>query len=60
MRALLIIVVVVVLLAIAGWLTFDFSSNSASVEVRTDKIQQDTEKIVEGSKQLMNKADEQL
>lgn len=56
MRFLLAIVAVIVLLAFVGWLAFDFSDNSASVEVRTEKIESDTAAIVDKSKDLLNSA----
>lgn len=60
MRLLLIIVVVALLLSFAGWLAFDFSGNRASVEVRTDKIEQDTDEILETSKDLIHRAEERI
>ncbi len=60
MRTLLFIVVIVLLLSLAGWLVFDFSGNSASVEVRTDKIRQDTEDVVDKSKELLHQAEQEI
>ena len=55
MRVLIAIVVIIVLMALAGWIVFDFSGNSASVEVRTDEIQHDTQAIVDKSKEILER-----
>ena len=59
MRVLIVIVVVVLLLSLAGWVVFDFSGNSASVEIRKDKIQRDTDNLIDNSKDLLRKAEGQ-
>ncbi len=58
MRALLVVVLIVLLLALGGWLVFDFSGNRAAVEVRTEKIQEDTNRVLENAKETLHKADE--
>jgi hypothetical protein len=60
MRALLIIAIIVGLMIFGGWLAFDFSGNRASVEVNTDKIEQDAERAWDGSKELLHKADDAI
>ncbi len=57
MRALLVFVLIVLLLALGGWLVFDFSGNRAGVEVRTEKIQEDTNRMLENAKETLHKAD---
>ncbi len=57
MRVIIILIVIVGLLALGGWLVFDFSGNRASVEVRTDKIEQDTSRVLDKSKELLHQAD---
>ncbi len=60
MRALLVLVLIVVLMAMGGWLVFNFGNNSASVEIRTDKIERDTSQAVEKTKDLLHRAENGL
>lgn len=53
MRFLIAIVIIIGLMALAGWVVFDFGGNRASVEFRSDEVQKDTEAIVEQSEQLL-------
>ena len=57
MRALLILILIVVLMAIGGWLVFNFGNDSTSVKVNSDKIKQDTSQAVEATKELLNRAE---
>lgn len=57
MRALLILLIIVVLMAMGGWLVLNIGSNSASIELRTDKIKQDTSQAVENTKEMFNRAE---
>ena len=58
MRTLLVFVVIILLLALGGWLVFDISGNRAAVEVRTEKIQEDTNRLLENAKDTFHKADD--
>jgi hypothetical protein len=60
MRALFVLIVLILLLSLAGWLVIDFQGSTASVEVKTEKIQSDADALIDKSKQLLHKADEQL
>ena len=57
MRALLILILIVVLMAMGGWLVFNFGNNSASVELQTDTIKQDTSQAVEKTKEMLDRAE---
>jgi Flp pilus assembly protein CpaB len=57
-RAVLILIVIVLIMVFAGWLVFDFGGNRATVEIRTEKIEQDADKVLDKSKQLLHQADE--
>jgi Flp pilus assembly protein CpaB len=58
MRAVLVLIVIVLIMVFAGWLVFDFSGNRATVEIRTEKIEQDADKVLDKSKDLLHQADE--
>lgn len=60
MRGLLVVLVVLLVLVIAGWVSFQVSGNRASMNLETQKIEQDTEKAVEGTKDLLRKADDKI
>jgi hypothetical protein len=60
MRALLILVLIVVLMAMGGWLVFTFQGNSASVEVQTEKIKQDTSQAVQSTKEMLNRVEDSI
>ncbi len=58
MRAVLVLIVIVLIMAFAGWLVFDFGGNRPSMEIRTEKIEQDTGKVLYKSKELLHHTDE--
>jgi hypothetical protein len=58
MRGILICALFVLILAAVGWITFSWSANRASVNVETEKIQRDTEHIVESGKTLVKEVRE--
>lgn len=52
MRAIIGLAVVVVVLAAVGWVTFDSSDNRSSINLETDKIEQDVEQMSESAQDL--------
>lgn len=60
MKVLLIGLVIVVLLFVAGWLTFSKRDGAASINVETERIEQDTAEIVEGGRRAIQRADEKV
>lgn len=56
MRALLGLAAIVLLLAVCGWITFSWNGNRASVNVETERIESDTEQIVDEGQELLEKA----
>ena len=56
MRALLGLAAVVLLLTVCGWITFSWNGDRASVNVETDRIESDTEGIVEEGRELLEAA----
>lgn len=53
MRVLLGLVAIVLLLAVCGWITFSWSGDRASVNVETEKIETDSQHIVDESRDLI-------
>jgi hypothetical protein len=60
MRALLGLAAVVLLLAVCGWITFSWNGNRASVNVETEKIESDTERIVDEGQELLEEAGDEV
>jgi hypothetical protein len=56
MRALLFLVAVVLILAFAGWISFSKSSDRTTINLETQKIQQDTDRALESGSNLLRKA----
>ena len=60
MRLLIVLFVIVVLMVLAGWIVFDVRNNSATIELQTEKIQQDTSQAVEQAGDSLRKAGESI
>jgi len=60
MRGLIVLAVVVLGMLVAGWLTFHRGNGTASVTVETDKIQQDTTRLVEHGKEALDGATDRV
>lgn len=60
MRGVVAVIVVVLLLALAGWVTFGSDSGSASINLETETIKEDTATAVEKGKQLLSDANAEL
>ncbi len=60
MRLLIVLFVIVVLMVLGGWIVFDVRNNSATIEVQTEKIQQDTSQAVEQASDSLRKAGESI
>jgi hypothetical protein len=60
MRAIALLIVAVVILALVGWITFNVSSDRAGVNIETEKVEQDTESLIEAGRELVNDAGEAL
>jgi hypothetical protein len=56
MRALIFLVAIVLLLALAGWISFSNSSGRSSINIETQKIEQDTDRAMETGSNLLRKA----
>ena len=56
MKALLIILMVVVVMAMAGWISFSRSNESATITVNKPKIDHDTKQVVEKGNELLHNA----
>lgn len=60
MRGLLIVLAVVVLMAVGGWLIFNFDDNRVSVEFNSEKAQQDTSEAVDKAGDAIRDAGEAI
>lgn len=58
MRMLIIVVLIVALMAVAGWLVFNVGDSSTTIEIRTDKMQQDAKQAVDKAKEAVEKISE--
>ena len=56
MRALLGLIAIVLLLAVVGWITFSWNGDRASVNVETDKVERDTQGLVDEGRDLFEAA----
>lgn len=60
MRALLVIVVIALVLVFVGWLKFSSPDGNPTLQVDTDKVKHDTQHIVEGTKDVVHEATEDV
>jgi len=60
MRVLLILAVVILLLALIGWIAFDRGDDSAGIELKTDKIQQDTSEVIRNAREWIGETGEDV
>lgn len=60
MRILLIVAVVLLLMALGGWIVFNRSDTSASVELKTDKMQDDTSEAIRNTREWMGDRSEEV
>ncbi len=56
MRALMIVAIVILILVAVGWLRFFSPDGNPTVQIDTDRVQQDTAEFVEESKRAMDGA----
>ena len=60
MRALIIVIVVIVVLVLVGWITFSRGPDRTTINVETDKIERDTQSVLETGAQTLDKAKKSL
>lgn len=60
MRLLIVLFAIVLLMIIGGWLVVDFRKDSATVEVRTDKMKHDASAVVEQASENLKNASEAI
>ncbi len=54
MRALLIAVLLIALLVLVGWISFHYNGSRAGVTVETERIEADTERLIEEGRDAVN------
>ena len=60
MRVLLILAVIILLMALGGWLVFNRNENSSTIEIQTDKMQEDASDAVRGAQEWVEDTAEGL
>lgn len=60
MRVFIAIVVILVALLLIGWMTISFSDSEARVRINTEKIEEDTQSMIEGGKRIVDGVDESV
>jgi Flp pilus assembly protein TadB len=60
MRVLLIVAAILLLMALGGWIVFNRSDSSASVELKTEQIQEDTSEAVRNTREWLEDAGDEL
>ncbi len=58
MRALIIIVLLVVVAFAIGWITMDRQEGSVNLRVNTEKVESDTNRVIEGAKDAVSTTEE--
>ena len=56
MRAIIFLAVVVLIMVLVGWISFSSQPGRSTINVETQKIESDTERIVESGKNLVREA----
>ncbi|WP_437206930.1 hypothetical protein [Planctomicrobium sp. SH664] len=60
MRGVIILIAIVVIMVLAGWLTFYSSRGQVGVSVETEKIQKDTQILLEKGEQAADRASQKI
>ncbi len=53
MRAIIILALIVLLMGLVGWITFSNEPGRSSINIETDKIEQDAENAVESTGEML-------
>lgn len=57
MRVVLILVCAVLIMVLLGWMTFSRNSGEATININTQKIEQDTQRVIDRGDKLIHDAD---
>jgi hypothetical protein len=60
MRSLIFIIAVVLILALLGWITFSSTPGKSSINIETQKIEQDTDQALEKGAEALQKAGDSI
>lgn len=60
MRALIVIVAIVFILALVGWISFSKGPDTASIDLETGKIRQDTRNAMQSGAEVLHKAGDKM
>ncbi len=57
MRAILIVVCAVLIMVVLGWMTFNRSPGEATININTEKIEADTQRVIKRGDEILHKVD---
>jgi hypothetical protein len=60
MRAILFLAFVVLILMLVGWVTFSADDSRSSINLETQEIKEDTQKVLDSGATLLDKAGDEL
>jgi hypothetical protein len=60
MRAILFLAFVIIVLVLVGWLTFSADDSRSSINLETQEIKEDTQKVLDSGATLLEKAGDEL
>jgi len=60
MRAVVVILVILLILGLVGWIQFGSPEGDPGIRIDTEKVEQDTSEMVEGSKRAIGNAAEKI
>ena len=60
MRALILLAAIVVVLALIGWISFRKGPEGPSVTIESERIRQDTKKVMDSGAQMLHKAGDKV
>jgi hypothetical protein len=60
MRVLILLAVIVLVLALIGWISFRKGPEGASVTIESERIRQDTKKVMDSGAQMLHKAGDKV
>lgn len=60
MRALILLAAIVLVLALVGWISFSKAPDRTSINIESDRIRQDTKRMMESGAQVLHKAGDKV
>jgi hypothetical protein len=60
MRALILLAAIALVLALVGWISFSKGPDRTSINIESDRIRQDTKRVMESGAQVLHKAGDKV